>query len=92
MRKYILILLTLVILSGCHADTAPETDTPDTATRPEETTVEIETADSETDTTAETADTEPDTEAPPEETTNSPLSGSGINGYAMHHRIFGIAP
>ena len=69
MRKYILILLALVILSCCHADTAPETDTPDTATRPEETTVEIETADSETDTTAETADTEPDTEAPPEETT-----------------------
>ena len=71
MRKYILILLALVILSGCHADTAPETDTPDTAAQTEESTVETETVDTETDTTAETADTEPDTEAPPEETTNT---------------------
>ncbi len=57
MRKYILILLALFILSGCHADTETETDA-----KTEETTAEIETADTETDTVALPEETALETE------------------------------
>lgn len=57
MRKYILILLALFILSGCHADTVPETEA-----RTEETAAEIETADTETETVALPAETAPEME------------------------------
>ena len=58
MRKYILILLTVLILSGCQANTVTDPDTSDTTVQTEETGSETETTETQTEETAAEAGTE----------------------------------
>ena len=58
MRKYILILLTVLILSGCQANTVTYPDTSDTTVQTEETGSETETTETQTEETAAEAGTE----------------------------------
>lgn len=58
MRKYILILLIVLILSGCQANTVTDPDTSDTTVQTEETGSETETTETQTEETAAEAGTE----------------------------------
>ena len=72
MRKYILILLTVLILSGCQANTVTAPDTSDTAVQTEETGSETETTATQTEeTAAEAGNVDTDTTLPKTEEDDS---------------------
>ena len=74
MRKYVIILLALLFLSGCHVDTVPETDIPDTTAHTEETPAEAGTEDTDTVTPPEESLPEKEEDNSESETTTSDTS------------------
>ena len=74
MRRYVIILLALLFLSGCHVDTVPETDIPDTTAHTEETPAEAGTEDTDTVTPPEESLPEKEEDNSESETTTSDTS------------------